>query len=189
MIDDNCLIKSKIQQKTILLIGLMGCGKTSVGKRLARLLDMKFVDADSEIEKAAGLSVSDIFKLYGEEEFRAGERRVMKRLLEGKPKIIASGGGAFMSEETRKIAKEHALTLWLKADLEVLAERTGGKSHRPLLAEGNVVEKLKKLIDERYGTYALADVTVKSQNEHPQKTANRALRKITNYLEKQHAKH
>ena len=81
MIDDNCLIKSKAQQKTILLIGLMGCGKTSVGKRLARLLDMKFVDADSEIEKAAGLSVSDIFKLYGEDEFRAGERRVMKRLL------------------------------------------------------------------------------------------------------------
>ncbi len=184
MIDDNYLTKSKIQQKTILLIGLMGCGKTSVGKRLARMLDMRFVDADSEIEKAAGLSVSDIFKLYGETEFRSGERRVMKRLLEGKPCIIASGGGAFMSEETRNIAKENAISIWLKADLDVLSARTAGRDHRPLLAEGDATEKLRKLMDERNATYALADITVKSNDEHPEKTANRVLRKITTFFEK-----
>ena len=106
--------------KIILLVGLMGSGKTSVGKRLAKKLNLPFVDGDQEIEKAAGLSLVDVLKCFGEEEYRAGEKRVMKRLLQGAPCVLASGGGSFVAEQTRELAKIHAITVWLKADVDVL---------------------------------------------------------------------
>ena len=120
--------------KIILLVGLMGSGKTSVGKRLAKKLNLPFIDGDQEIEKAAGLSVIDVFKCFGMEEYRAGEERIMKRLLSGSPCVLASGGGAFVADQTRQLAKKTALTVWLKADIDVLYNRTTGRKKTPFLA-------------------------------------------------------
>lgn len=122
--------------KIILLVGLMGSGKTSVGKRLAKRLGLPFVDGDQEIEKAAGLPLVDVLKCFGEEEYRAGEARVMKRLLQGEPCVLASGGGSFVPAQTRELARQHAVTIWLKADVDVLYHRTAGRRHRPFI-EGN----------------------------------------------------
>ena len=142
----------KKTDKIILLVGLMGSGKTSVGKRLAKKLNLPFVDGDQEIEKAAGLSLIDVLKCFGAEEYRAGEERVMKRLLQGPPCILASGGGSFVAEQTRKLAKEHAVTIWLKADIDTLYNRTAGRKHRPFLegCDSHLKNKLEAYIKEEY---------------------------------------
>lgn len=146
--------------RTIALIGLMGVGKSTVGRRLARRLGLPFADGDTEIEEAAGMTVSDIFSLYGEEEFRAGEARVMKRLVEGPPMVLATGGGAVMNPETRALLKEKALTVWMRADLQVVAERVRRRDTRPLLRGRDPLETLKRMAEVRYPIYAFADVTV-----------------------------
>ena len=135
--------------KIILLVGLMGSGKTSVGKRLAKKLNLPFVDGDQEIEKASGLSLIDVLKCFGEKEYRAGEARVMKRLLLGGACVLASGGGSFVAEQTRALAKEHAITIWLKADVETLYHRTAGRKHRPFLegADDHLKSKLESYIE------------------------------------------
>ena len=148
--------------KNIVLVGLMGCGKTTVGRRLARRLGLEFVDSDHEIERAADMSVSDIFSSFGEEEFRAGERRVIARLLTGKPKIIATGGGAFIDDETRSLIKKGSLSIWLDADIDILVERTGRRDTRPLLRGGNPEEILRRLAKERAPFYAQANLKVQS---------------------------
>lgn len=149
---------------SIVLIGMMGAGKTTVGRRLAKRIGLDFVDSDSEIEKAAQMSVSDIFETYGEEYFRDGERRVLTRLLDGGYKVIATGGGAFMDEETRKIVADKATVVWLEASLDVLVERTSRRDVRPLLREGDPRETLSRLLDVRTPIYRQADVTVKSSD-------------------------
>ncbi len=149
--------------KTIVLVGLMGSGKTTVGRRLARKLHLAFVDSDHEIEVAAGLSVAEIFEMYGEEEFRSGERRVIERLLKGKVKILATGGGAYMDESTRALIKEKAITVWIKVDVPLLVERTKLRDTRPLLQSGDRLEILTRLADERYPIYSQADVTIESK--------------------------
>ncbi|MBO9502669.1 shikimate kinase [Brevundimonas sp. A19_0] len=146
--------------RTIALIGLMGVGKSTVGRRLARRLGVPFADGDTEIEEAAGMTVSDIFSLYGEGEFRAGEARVMKRLVEGPPIVLATGGGAVMNVETRALLKEKALTVWMRADLKVVAERVRRRDTRPLLRGRDPLETLKQMAEVRYPIYAFADVTV-----------------------------
>jgi len=146
--------------RTIALIGLMGVGKSTVGRRLARRLGLPFADGDTEIEEAAGMTVSDIFSLYGEEEFRAGEARVMKRLVEGPPMVLATGGGAVMNPETRALLKAKALTVWMRADLQVVAERVRRRDTRPLLRGRDPLETLKRMAGVRYPIYAFADVTV-----------------------------
>lgn len=146
--------------RTIALIGLMGVGKSTVGRRLARRLGVPFADGDTEIEEAAGMTVSDIFSLYGEGEFRAGEARVMKRLVEGPPIVLATGGGAVMNAETRALLKEKALTVWMRADLKVVAERVRRRDTRPLLRGRDPLETLKQMAEVRYPIYAFADVTV-----------------------------
>ena len=123
--------------RTIVLVGLMGAGKSCIGRRLAQRLNVPFVDADAEIEQAAGCTVAEIFEKYGEAAFRDGERRVMARLLQGPPTILAAGGGAFMDPVTRKLIREHAVSVWLRADLETLEGRTKGRGHRPLLNGAN----------------------------------------------------
>ncbi|MBV1901941.1 MAG: shikimate kinase [Kordiimonadaceae bacterium] len=148
--------------RTIVLVGLMGVGKTTVGRRLAKKLGLDFVDSDFEIEQAAGMSVSEIFEKYGEDDFRSGERRVMTRLLDGTPKVIATGGGAFINAETRALIKSNALTIWLDADTDILVERTGRRDTRPLLKEGNPEEILAKLAAERAPFYAEADLKIVS---------------------------
>ena len=148
--------------RPLVLIGLMGAGKSSVGLRLAKALDVPFVDSDDEIEKAAALTIPEIFEKYGEPHFRSGERRVIARLLTEQPRVIATGGGAFMDAETRAVIADSAVSVWLRADLDVLVARTAGREHRPLLNQGNPREILAGLIAQRYPVYELADVAVNS---------------------------
>jgi len=149
--------------RPIVLIGLMGSGKTSIGRRLAHKLGLEFVDSDAEIELAAGMSIPEIFSRYGEAYFRDGERRVMARLLERGPCVIATGGGAFMNEETRARIVQSGISVWLKADLDVLWRRVRKRSHRPLLHNSAPEATLSRLMQERYPVYAYADVTIKSR--------------------------
>lgn len=148
--------------KTIALVGLMGVGKSSIGRRLAAALGMPFRDADAEIEAAAGCTISDIFRLYGEAIFRDGERRVIARLLKEPPHVLATGGGAFAHAETRALIKEKAISVWLKADVEVLARRVGRRDHRPLLTGKDPMAVLEAHVRDRYPTFATADVVVET---------------------------
>ena len=150
--------------RPIVLVGLMGVGKSTVGRRLAHRLHMPFVDSDHEIEEAAGLSVAEIFARYGEEEFRDGERRVIARLIEGTPKVIATGGGAFMSEQTRTLILKRAIAVWLDADIDVLVERVGRRAgSRPLLHGTDPRQKLADLAKIRNPIYALAQIHIRSR--------------------------
>lgn len=153
-------------EKPLVLIGLMGVGKTTVGRRLAKKLDLPFVDADEEIEKAAGLSIAEIFDRFGEDYFRDGERRVIARLMDDKPQVIATGGGAFMNKETRQLILENSRSVWLDADIEILVERVSRRDTRPLLKNGNPGEILRKLSEERNPVYAKAHIHV-TGNDSP----------------------
>lgn len=151
--------------RTVVLIGLMGAGKTSIGRRLAARLDLPFRDADQEIEAAAGCTVPEFFERYGEAEFRAGERRVIARLLTEEPvHVLATGGGAYMDPQTRALIRDHGISIWLKADLDVLVARTSRRNTRPLLRQGNPREILARLIETRYPVYAEADITVSTDD-------------------------
>lgn len=159
---DRCTAPALRLARPVVLIGLMGAGKTSVGSRLAEMLGAPFRDSDAEIEKAANLSVPEIFARYGEPHFREGERKVIRRLLAEGPQVLATGGGAFMNPETRALIAERAVSVWLRASLDLLVSRTAGRTHRPLLNRGDPREILSRLIAERYPTYAEADVIVDS---------------------------
>lgn len=158
------MICKKLQglDRSIVLVGLMGAGKTSVGKRLAKSLSLPFVDADQEIEDAAGCSIEDFFAEYGEAAFREGERRVIERLLEGEPRVLATGGGAFMNQHTRERIKERAYSVWLKAELDVLYDRVSRRGGRPLLKNRDPRHVLAELMTLRYPVYGEADITVES---------------------------
>lgn len=168
--------------RTIVLIGLMGAGKTSIGRRLAERLRLPFIDADAEIEKAAGCSIADFFERYGEEEFRIGERRVIKRLLEGPTQVLSTGGGAFMHPETRAEIRAHAISIWLRADLDTLAARIGRRDDRPLLKQGEPRAVLERLMAERYPVYAEADIIVDSADAPQRVTVDRVLEALDRYL-------
>ncbi len=156
--------KSALGKRAIVLVGLMGAGKTSVGRRLAEKMDLPFVDADHEIEVAAGKTVAEIFSDDGEDYFREGERRVIARLLENGCQVLATGGGAYMNQETRDSIKLHAVSIWLKADLDILLKRVTKRNDRPLLRNEDPADVLKRLIEVRYPVYAQADVTVESRD-------------------------
>lgn len=155
---------SPLVKQTIVLVGLMGAGKTTVGRRLARRLGLEFADSDFEIEKAAQMSVADIFSIYGEDYFRAGERRVISRLMGGPPRVLATGGGAFINDETRSLMKEKSITIWLDASLGVLVERTSRRDTRPLLQGKDPEGVLKKLLADREPIYATADIKIQSSD-------------------------
>jgi shikimate kinase len=155
---------SALGQRSVVLVGMMGAGKSSVGRRLAARLGIPFVDADTEIEKAAGMSIPEIFNKHGEAYFRAGESRVIARLLEGGPQVLATGGGAFMNPDTRAMIHAKGVSVWLRATLDVLTRRIKRRGDRPLLKTADPVETLRRLIDERYPTYAEADLTVESRD-------------------------
>jgi len=148
--------------RTIALVGLMGAGKSTVGRRLAQALGRPFIDSDAEIEKAAGLSVADIFALHGEADFRRGERAVLERLLSGAPHVLATGGGAYLNEDTRTMMRQHAVTIWLNADLETLWKRVSRRDHRPLLRQANAKTILSDLFEARKPIYEKADLIVPS---------------------------
>jgi shikimate kinase len=160
--------------RTIALVGLMGVGKSSIGRRLARALGLPFRDADSEIEKAAGRSVADIFSELGEPAFRDGERKVIARLLAGRAHVLATGGGAFADAETRGLLKEQAVTVWLRADLDTLVERVRRRNTRPLLRDKDPREVLAALMEKRHADYAQAEIVVET-HPGPHDTAVQAI--------------
>jgi shikimate kinase len=152
------------RRRPVTLIGLMGVGKTSIGKRLAARLGLAFVDADEEIEVACGMSVSEIFERFGEAHFRDGERRVIARIIDGAPKVLATGGGAFMQEDTRALILERSVAVWIDADLETLVERVKKRNTRPLLKGKDPAEVLRALAAVRSPVYALAPIHVSSSD-------------------------
>jgi shikimate kinase len=161
----------EFSQEIIVLIGLMGSGKSRVGIELSRLLKMPFVDSDKEIEKAAGMAIPEIFERLGEPEFRKGEKKVMLRLLESGPKVLASGGGAFIQPDIRDAVKAKAISVWLNASLDTLVERTSRTDNRPLLRGVDRAAKLSQLIAARYPVYAEADITVVTDDQSPRHMA------------------
>ena len=151
-------------KRSIVMVGLMGCGKTAIGRRLANRLSLPFVDADDEIEKAACKTISEIFQDHGEAYFRNGERKVIARLLKGGPQVLATGGGAFMDAETRENVKESGISIWLKADLDVLMRRVMRRSNRPLLQNDDPQAVMQNLMESRYPIYEEADITIESRD-------------------------
>ena len=148
--------------RPIVLVGLMGAGKSTVGRRLAKRLGLPFVDSDTEIEEASGTTTSDLFERFGENDFRDGERRLVARLIDGSVRVIATGGGAFVDPRTRQLLNERAITVWLDAPVDVLAERTSRRDNRPLLRGGNRSETLARLADQRDPMYAEAHIHIRS---------------------------
>lgn len=172
-----------LRNRTIALVGLMGVGKSSVGRRLANALELPFRDADTEVEAAAGRSIKDIFADMGEAAFREGERRVIARLLDEPPHVLATGGGAFMNAETRALLKSKALVVWLKADLDILARRVGRKDTRPLLKDADPMAVLKAQAEARYPTYAEAHLTVQTGDTPHHVAVGQVIDGLTRYLE------
>jgi len=168
--------------RPLVLVGMMGAGKTTVGRRLAARLGRHFVDSDEEVEKAAGMTIEDIFATRGEADFRAGEVRVIARLLKETDLVLGTGGGAFMNAETRGLVKAAAVSVWIKADTDVLFARVQRRSNRPLLKTANPRQTLQDLIDKRYPTYAEADVTVLSRDVPQDQVASEVIEAVIAHL-------
>jgi shikimate kinase/3-dehydroquinate synthase len=167
--------------RSIVLVGLMGAGKTSIGRRLAARLGLPFRDADAEIEAAAGCTIPELFSRYGEQAFRDGERRVIRRLLAGDPLVLAFGGGAFVDPDTRAVVREEAVSVWLRCTLPVLLRRVAGRSHRPMLHGGDPAEIMQRLMDQRYPLYAEADVVVDCTDEPAEVTTTQVMEALLAY--------
>lgn len=161
---DPATVKEKLGNRSIVFVGLMGAGKTAIGRKVASMTGLDFIDSDHEIEEVSRMTVAELFENYGEDEFRALEMRVLARLLEEGPKVISTGGGAYMNDVTREAIRESGISVWLKADFEILMERVRRKQHRPLLQRADPEAVMRDLIDKRYPIYAEADVTVQSRD-------------------------
>ncbi|MBI1954401.1 MAG: shikimate kinase [Proteobacteria bacterium] len=168
--------------RTIVLVGLMGAGKTSIGRRLAKRLGLEFFDSDHEVEAAAGCPIKEIYNVFGEDAFRKGEQKVIARLLDQSVHVLATGGGSFMHDETREKIKEKAISVWLKADLDTLVARVSRRNDRPLLEGVNQREVLGALIDERYHVFSLADIAVDTFDEPTNATVDRVVLALTEYI-------
>ncbi|RDJ09510.1 shikimate kinase [Rhizobium grahamii] len=167
--------RAALGSRNLILVGLMGAGKSSVGRIVAHQLGIPFVDSDAEIEKVSRMSITELFAAYGEEEFRALETRVMKRLLKNGPRVVSTGGGAFINDRTRKHIKKGGISVWLKADLDVLWERVCKRDTRPLLKTENPKQTLENLMNARYPIYELADLTVLSRDVRKELMAEEVL--------------
>ena len=168
---------------TVALVGLMGAGKSAIGKRLALRLGLPFVDADDEIERAAGCSIAEIFEKYGEADFRAGERRVISRLLDEPPHVLSTGGGAYIDLETRSLMRAKAITVWLRAELDVLFDRVKKRGHRPLLRQGDPKQVLARLMTQRYPIYAEANIVVDSTAQPADRTTEQVIEALRAHLQ------
>ena len=175
-------LAERLAGRPLVLVGMMGAGKTTVGRRLATRLSRHFLDSDEEIEKAAQMTIPEIFEQRGEPEFRAGETRVIARVLKETDVVLATGGGAFVNLESRGLMKAQAITVWLKAEVDILFERVSRRSNRPLLKTANPRATLEKLIDERYPIYAGADVTVLSRDVPQDVVAADVIEAVLAYL-------
>ncbi|HEV2956550.1 MAG TPA: shikimate kinase [Xanthobacteraceae bacterium] len=175
-------IVEALGRRSIVLVGMMGAGKSSVGRRLATRLGLTFVDADTEIEAAAGMSIADIFAAHGEAYFRSGEARVIARLLEGGPQVMASGGGSIMSPDTRALIRVKGVSIWLDADYEILLRRVKRRTDRPLLKTADPAETLRRLLDERRPLYGQADLTIRSRDAPHDTIANEAIAALAGHF-------
>ena len=175
-------MKSLLGNRPVVLVGLMGAGKSTIGKKMAALLDLPFFDLDTEIEIVSRMSVTELFASYGEPEFRDLERRVMQRLLEGGPMVLATGGGAYMNEQTRESIAEAGISVWLNAELDVLMERVLRRQDRPLLKNADPRAVMQKLMTERYPVYATADVSIMSRDEKREVIAQEVISLLIDYL-------
>jgi len=175
---------AKRLDRPVVLVGLMGVGKSTVGRRLAKRLGLSFVDSDSEIEDAAGYPAAEIFERFGERDFRDGERRLVARLIEGDIRVIATGGGAFVDPRTRKLLNERAITIWLDAPVEILAERTSRSDRRPLLRNGDPKGTLERLAEERRPSYAEAHIHVKSGDGAHKDVVDAIIRALEDYVDR-----
>ena len=173
--------------KPIVLIGMMGAGKSAIGRMIAAKLDLPFVDADNEIEAAAAMTIPEIFEKYGEDHFRYGERKVIARLLRSEIQVLATGGGAFVNDATRETILKNAISIWFKADFDILWERVSRKTHRPLLHTADPQGTLKNLIDIRYPIYQDADITVKCDAISKEDMRDRVISALSDYLMEQEA--
>ena len=178
-------LAERLAGRPLVLIGMMGAGKTTVGRRLASRLNRQFLDSDEEIEKAAQMTIPEIFAQRGEAEFRAGETRVIARVLKDRDIVLATGGGAFVNPETRTQVHQSAISVWLKADSNILFERVSRRSNRPLLKTANPRATLEKLIEERYPIYAEADITVFSRDVPQEVVASDVIEAVLAYLKRQ----
>ena len=175
------LVRERLGERPVVLVGLMGAGKTSVGRRLADKLGRPFVDADHEIEAAAGKPIKEIFADHGEPYFREGERRVIQRLIGNGAQVLATGGGAYMNDETRARIQEHGISVWLRAALPLLMKRVAKRQDRPLLQADNPEAVMRDLMDKRYPVYALADVTVESRDVQHGQMVNDVIRALAQW--------
>jgi shikimate kinase len=176
-------IRERLGHRSIVLVGLMGAGKSTVGKKLAAMVELPFFDADHEIEKVSTMTIPELFEAYGEAEFRDLERRVIARMLEDGPIVLATGGGAYMNDQTRQAIASEGISLWLKAELDVLMGRVVRKQNRPLLKNDNPRGVMERLMSERYPVYALADLTINSREEKKEIIALEAMQAIANHLD------
>ncbi|MGF1454909.1 MAG: shikimate kinase [Alphaproteobacteria bacterium] len=177
----------RLRSQTLVLVGLMGAGKTTVGRRLAHTLDMPFKDSDVEIEVAAGCPIPDIFSTFGESYFRDGERRVIERLLNDPPHVLATGGGAFVQDRTRALIRGKAVSIWLRADLDLLVRRVSRRDTRPLLRNGDPAAIMRRLLDERAPLYAEADVMVDTDDGPHDVVVRRILSAVDAFLQRRKA--
>ena len=178
-------LAERLAGRPLVLVGMMGAGKTTVGRRIANRLDRQFLDSDEEIEKAAQMTIPEIFEQRGEPEFRAGETRVIARVLREQGVVLATGGGAFVNADTRALVKAEALSVWLKAEVDILFERVSRRSNRPLLKTANPRATLEKLVEERYPIYAEADVTVLSRDVPQDVVAGDVITAVLAFLKRQ----
>lgn len=178
-------LAEQLAGRPLVLVGMMGAGKTTVGRRLAARLNRLFLDSDEEIEKAAQMTIPEIFEQRGEPEFRAGETRVIARVLKDRDVVLATGGGAFVHPDTRALVKGEAISVWLKAEVDILFERVSRRSNRPLLKTANPRATLEKLIEDRYPIYAEADVTVLSRDVPQDVVAADVVDAVLAYLQRQ----
>ena len=178
------IIRGMLDGRSVVLVGLMGSGKSTIGRKLAQVIDLEFFDSDTEIENASRMSVKDLFAVYGEPEFRALEQRVMLRLMEDGPRIISTGGGAFINPEVREAVLKGGIAVWLDADIDVLMERVGRRETRPLLNNDDPEATMRNLMETRYPTYAEAQIRVMSRNERKDIMVGEVIEALRLYLEK-----
>ena len=178
------IIRGMLDGRSVVLVGLMGSGKSTIGRKLAQVIDIEFFDSDTEIENASRMSVKDLFAVYGEPEFRALEQRVMLRLMEDGPRIISTGGGAFINPEVREAVLKGGIAVWLDADIDVLMERVGRRETRPLLNNDDPEATMRNLMETRYPTYAEAQIRVMSRNERKDIMVGEVIEALRLYLEK-----
>ncbi len=173
---------SSLDNQALVFVGLMGAGKSVIGKRVAIMLGLPFYDSDQEIEEATQMPITEIFKIYGEAKFRTLEQHIILNLIKKSPLVLATGGGAYMNQDIRKAIHQNGISIWLKVDLDILMQRVSTRPTRPLLQTANPKETMQKLMEQRYPLYAKANLTINSHKESPSKVAKNVIRSVQRYL-------